>query len=167
MPRPELGNKLTCPTTGRKFYDLGRSPVISPYSGEIVPIAAAVTSRGRYAAPVAARREEPADEEDEQEGPGSSPWMRSRTTARTRIPMRRAMTPLSSMTRATKTPRPTTSVSWSTTRTKRAPPGSSMSMRTRNPEPGDRDAFLRHVHGVLPGAGNRSARETGRSHVPA
>lgn len=69
MPRPELGNKLTCPTTGRKFYDLGRSPVISPYSGEIVPIAAAVTSRGRYAAPVAARREEPADEEDEQEGP--------------------------------------------------------------------------------------------------
>ncbi|WP_449410356.1 TIGR02300 family protein [Methylobacterium komagatae] len=69
MPRPELGNKLTCPTTGRKFYDLGRSPVVSPYSGEIVPIAAAVTSRGRYAAPVAARREEPADEEDEQEGP--------------------------------------------------------------------------------------------------
>lgn len=69
MPRPELGNKLTCPTTGRKFYDLGRSPVVSPYSGEIVPIAAAVTSRGRYAAPVAARREEPAEEEDEQEGP--------------------------------------------------------------------------------------------------
>lgn len=69
MPRPELGNKLTCPTTGRKFYDLGRSPVVSPYSGEIVPIAAAATSRGRYAAPVAARREEPAEEEDEQEGP--------------------------------------------------------------------------------------------------
>lgn len=68
MPRPELGTKLTCPTTGRKFYDLGRSPVISPYSGEIVPIAAAMP-RGRYAAPVVARREKPTDEEDEQEGP--------------------------------------------------------------------------------------------------
>ncbi|MBE7197126.1 MAG: TIGR02300 family protein [Parafilimonas terrae] len=68
MPRLELGTKRICPTTGRKFYDLGKSPVISPYSGEVVPIAAATTS-GRYAAPVAARREAPADEEDEQEGP--------------------------------------------------------------------------------------------------
>lgn len=68
VPRLELGTKRICPTTGRKFYDLGKSPVISPYSGEVVPIAAATTS-GRYAAPVAARREAPADEEDEQEGP--------------------------------------------------------------------------------------------------
>lgn len=69
MSRPELGNKLICPTTGRKFYDLGRSPVVSPYSGEIVPLAVAAP-RGRYAAPVAARREEPAVEEEEaQEGP--------------------------------------------------------------------------------------------------
>jgi uncharacterized protein (TIGR02300 family) len=68
VPRLELGTKRICPTTGRKFYDLGRSPVISPYSGEVVPIAAATTP-GRYAAPVAARREAPADEEDEQEGP--------------------------------------------------------------------------------------------------
>lgn len=68
MPRPELGTKRVCPTTSRKFYDLGRTPVISPYSGEIVPIAAS-TSPGRYAAPVAARREAPVDEEVEQEGP--------------------------------------------------------------------------------------------------
>jgi uncharacterized protein (TIGR02300 family) len=68
VPRPELGIKRLCPTTGRKFYDLGRSPVVSPYSGEVVPIAAAA-SPGRYVAPVVARREAPVEEEDEQDGP--------------------------------------------------------------------------------------------------
>jgi uncharacterized protein (TIGR02300 family) len=68
VPRPELGTKRLCPTTGRKFYDLGRSPVVSPYSGEVVPIAASVAP-GRYAAPVVARREVPVEEEDEQDGP--------------------------------------------------------------------------------------------------
>lgn len=68
MPRPELGTKRLCPTTGRKFYDLGRSPVVSPYSGEVVPIAAATTA-GRYAAPAVARREAPVEDEDEREGP--------------------------------------------------------------------------------------------------
>jgi uncharacterized protein (TIGR02300 family) len=37
--------------TGRKFYDLGKDPVISPYTGEIVPIAPIPQSRSR--APVA------------------------------------------------------------------------------------------------------------------
>ncbi len=68
MPRPELGIKRLCPTTGRKFYDLGRSPIVSPYSGEVVPIAAAA-SPGRYVAPVAARREARVEEEDGQDGP--------------------------------------------------------------------------------------------------
>jgi uncharacterized protein (TIGR02300 family) len=68
MPRPELGTKRLCPTTGRKFYDLGKSPVVSPYSGEVVPIAAAA-SPGRYSAPVVARREAPVEEEEEQDGP--------------------------------------------------------------------------------------------------
>jgi uncharacterized protein (TIGR02300 family) len=39
VAKPELGTKRICPETGRKFYDLGKSPVISPYTGEIVPIA--------------------------------------------------------------------------------------------------------------------------------
>ena len=39
MAKPELGTKRICPETGRKFYDLGKSPVISPYTGEVVPIA--------------------------------------------------------------------------------------------------------------------------------
>ncbi len=68
MARPELGTKQICPTTGRKFYDLGRNPIVSPYSGEIVPLKAS-TAPGRYSAPVAARREESANEEDEQDGP--------------------------------------------------------------------------------------------------
>ena len=38
MPKPEWGKKRVCPTTGKRFYDLNRSPVISPYSGEVVDI---------------------------------------------------------------------------------------------------------------------------------
>jgi uncharacterized protein (TIGR02300 family) len=33
--------------TGRKFYDLNKNPVISPYTGEVVPIAPVLASRGR------------------------------------------------------------------------------------------------------------------------
>lgn len=52
MAKAELGTKRVCPTTGRKFYDLNKDPVISPYTGEVVPIAPLPTSR--RAAPVAA-----------------------------------------------------------------------------------------------------------------
>ncbi len=38
MAKPELGTKRVCPDTGRKFYDLNKNPVISPYTGKIVPI---------------------------------------------------------------------------------------------------------------------------------
>ena len=38
MPKEEWGVKRVCPTTGKRFYDLNKSPVISPYTGEIVPI---------------------------------------------------------------------------------------------------------------------------------
>jgi uncharacterized protein (TIGR02300 family) len=37
LAKPELGTKRVCPTTGRKFYDLDRDPVVSPYSGESWP----------------------------------------------------------------------------------------------------------------------------------
>ncbi len=47
MAKPELGTKRICPVTGRKFYDLNKSPVISPYTGEVVPIAPVVTRGGR------------------------------------------------------------------------------------------------------------------------
>ncbi|WP_425106122.1 TIGR02300 family protein [Ancylobacter sp.] len=50
MVKPELGTKRVCPVTGRKFYDLNKDPVISPYTGQIVPITLPVT-RGRVEAP--------------------------------------------------------------------------------------------------------------------
>jgi len=46
VAKSELGTKRICPTTGRKFYDLNKSPVISPYTGEVVPIAPIPRSRG-------------------------------------------------------------------------------------------------------------------------
>ena len=39
MAKSDLGTKRICPTTGKKFYDLNKSPVISPYTGEVVTIA--------------------------------------------------------------------------------------------------------------------------------
>ena len=39
MAKSDLGTKRICPTTGKKFYDLNKSPVISPYTGEVVPVA--------------------------------------------------------------------------------------------------------------------------------
>ena len=47
MAKAELGTKRICPETGRKFYDLGKTPVISPYTGKVVPIAAPAPSRAR------------------------------------------------------------------------------------------------------------------------
>ena len=43
MAKSELGTKRVCPDTGRKFYDLNKSPVVSPYTGKIVPIIVAPT----------------------------------------------------------------------------------------------------------------------------
>jgi uncharacterized protein (TIGR02300 family) len=59
VAKPELGTKRICPVTGRKFYDLNKNPVISPYTGEVVPIAPVVTRGGRpeAKAPVAAAAE--------------------------------------------------------------------------------------------------------------
>jgi uncharacterized protein (TIGR02300 family) len=38
MPKEEWGVKRICPTTGKRFYDLNRSPIVSPYTGEEVSI---------------------------------------------------------------------------------------------------------------------------------
>ena len=46
MAKPELGTKRVCPVTGKKFYDLNKNPVVSPYTGQVVPIET-VTARGR------------------------------------------------------------------------------------------------------------------------
>ena len=38
MPKQEWGTKRVCPTTGKRFYDLNRTPVVSPYTGEVVDL---------------------------------------------------------------------------------------------------------------------------------
>jgi uncharacterized protein (TIGR02300 family) len=47
VAKSDLGTKRICPTTGKKFYDLNKNPVISPYTGEVVPITPVVAPRGR------------------------------------------------------------------------------------------------------------------------
>ena len=52
MPLAEWGTKRICPTTGKRFYDLNRMPIVSPYTGEVVDIESA---RRKMAAAVIAR----------------------------------------------------------------------------------------------------------------
>lgn len=37
MAKPELGTKRICPVTGRKFYDLNKDPIVSPFTGQSYP----------------------------------------------------------------------------------------------------------------------------------
>ena len=70
MAKSDLGTKRICPTTGKKFYDLNKSPVISPYTGEVVPIAPVAPPRAvrgaaaAAAATAAADTPEPAEAEE-------------------------------------------------------------------------------------------------------
>ena len=38
MPKEEWGVKRICPETGKRFYDMNKSPIISPYTGEVVEV---------------------------------------------------------------------------------------------------------------------------------
>src|ERR1700691_3650678 len=63
MAKSELGTKRICPETGRKFYDLNKEPVISPYTGKVVPVETLVTrARAEPAAARAAPAPAPAEE---------------------------------------------------------------------------------------------------------
>jgi uncharacterized protein (TIGR02300 family) len=69
VAKSDLGTKRICPTTGKKFYDLNKSPVISPYTGEVVPIAPVAPARAtrsdsRAAAAAAEVVPEPAEAEE-------------------------------------------------------------------------------------------------------
>jgi uncharacterized protein (TIGR02300 family) len=61
VAKPDLGTKRVCPDTGRKFYDLNKTPVISPYTGKVVPIVAPAPARARPE-PVAPARPAPVAE---------------------------------------------------------------------------------------------------------
>ncbi len=60
MAKAELGTKRTDPDTGKKFYDLNRDPVVSPYTGKTWPMSF-------FAENSAAVKMEQAEEEDVQE----------------------------------------------------------------------------------------------------
>jgi uncharacterized protein (TIGR02300 family) len=38
VAKPDLGTKRVCPETGRKFYDLNKDPIVSPYTGKSYPL---------------------------------------------------------------------------------------------------------------------------------
>lgn len=38
VAKPELGTKRIDPETGKKFYDLNKDPIVSPYTGKSYPL---------------------------------------------------------------------------------------------------------------------------------
>jgi uncharacterized protein (TIGR02300 family) len=62
VAKPELGTKRVCPDTGRRFYDLNKDPVISPYTGKVVPVEAPVTRARPEQHPTVVPRQAPAEE---------------------------------------------------------------------------------------------------------
>jgi uncharacterized protein (TIGR02300 family) len=58
VAKAELGTKRTCPDTGKKFYDLNKDPVVSPYTQKSWPLSYFVESS------VAAIMEKAAEEEE-------------------------------------------------------------------------------------------------------
>jgi len=63
MPNEEWGVKRVCPTTGKRFYDLNKNPIVSPYTGETVTFDMNNKSRvtiAEKAAPI----DDDADDED-------------------------------------------------------------------------------------------------------
>jgi len=69
VSKPDLGAKRVCPETGKKFYDLNKDPVVSPYTGKSYPrsfFEEVVAPKPRKEAAVpAAAKVEPAEAEDE------------------------------------------------------------------------------------------------------
>ena len=61
MPKEEWGVKRVCPTTGKRFYDLNKNPIISPYTGDVVELD---TSKTRMIAADEADRSSVAPETD-------------------------------------------------------------------------------------------------------
>ncbi|WP_292294182.1 TIGR02300 family protein [Marivita sp.] len=64
MPKEEWGVKRLCPTTGKRFYDLNKDPIISPYTGEVVEVD---TGKTRMIAADAEDRQSKAKSDDSEE----------------------------------------------------------------------------------------------------
>ena len=66
MPKEEWGTKRVCPTTGKRFYDLNKDPIVSPYTGEAVVLDAGKGKRSLVAdkEDAASKKEEALEDED-------------------------------------------------------------------------------------------------------
>ena len=47
MPKEEWGVKRVCPETGKRFYDLGKDPIVSPYTQKEYPLSHFVSDKGK------------------------------------------------------------------------------------------------------------------------
>ncbi len=47
MPKEEWGVKRVCPETGKRFYDLGNDPVVSPYTGKEYPLSQFLSDKSK------------------------------------------------------------------------------------------------------------------------
>lgn len=65
MPKEEWGTKRVCPTTGRRFYDLNKDPIVSPYTGEVVSLDTGKGSRTITADKADAQNKDTVVEDDE------------------------------------------------------------------------------------------------------
>lgn len=67
MPKEEWGTKRVCPTTGKRFYDLNKTPIVSPYTGETVVVdiskARMIAADAEDAATVKAKQAAEADDD--------------------------------------------------------------------------------------------------------
>ena len=61
MPKEEWGTKRLCPKTGKRFYDLNKSPIVSPYTGEAISLDTGNKTR----VAVAEKVKEPVEKETE------------------------------------------------------------------------------------------------------
>ncbi|HEX4296510.1 MAG TPA: TIGR02300 family protein [Devosia sp.] len=70
MAKDIRGTKREDPETGKKFYDLNRDPIVSPYTGKSYPRSYFEQNAVRKAG---AERDEEPDEEEEAEVPEAAP----------------------------------------------------------------------------------------------
>ena len=47
MPKEEWGVKRVCPETGKRFYDLGKNPIVSPYTEKEYPLSHFVSDKSK------------------------------------------------------------------------------------------------------------------------
>ena len=73
MAKPELGTKRVCPETGRKFYDLNKDPIVSPYTGKSYPISFFEDTGSEVIEAKATETEEKSTEDETQEEDAAAP----------------------------------------------------------------------------------------------